>query len=141
MRLVDAIAAKFGRGHDSGFEVEPFFPAASYGFLIDIGFGQLDEQMIMPGLAFHEPAVELAKVVILEAFAEPLEAFTAAGFDKREDQQPVEKAFLVRTDLFLEFHQLIYVLVFALAAECEAALLEFGKDKAEMAPFFGDEGG
>ena len=77
----------------------------------------------MSGFAFHEAAVELSKVGVFESFAEPFEAFAAAGFYQGEDEQLVEESLVFVASFFLEFHQLIYVDVFALASEVESSFL------------------
>jgi hypothetical protein len=139
--LVDPVAADFEGGHQLSFIVQPFLPAAPDGFLFDIGFGELDEQVIVSGFAFHEAAVELPEVVVVEAFAEAFEPFATAGFDEGEDKEAIEKAFFFVGAFFFKFHQLVDVLVLALAAEGQVALLQFSQDEAEMSPFFGYDGG
>ena len=97
--------------------------------------------MIVSCLAFHKAAVELPEIGVFEAFAEALKPLATPCFDEGEDEQAVEKAFLVVRILFFKFHQFIDIGILALAAEFQPAFLEFGEDEAEMAPFFGDDGG
>ena len=44
----------------------------------------------MPGFAFHEAAVKLLQIGIFESFTEPLEAFTAPGFDQGHGEELVQ---------------------------------------------------
>lgn len=83
------VAADFEGRDQCGLKGQPLGPAFADGVFVDIAFGELDEQMIMTGLAFHKAAIELAEIGIIEPFAEAFEPLATAGFDKREDQQPV----------------------------------------------------
>jgi hypothetical protein len=139
--LVDPVAADLGRGHEAGFEVEPFFPAIADEGLVDVVFGELDKEVVVSGFAFHEAAVEVAEVGVFEAFAEAFEAFAAAGFDEGEDEELVEEA-LVRVAAFLlEFEEAVDVDIFSLRPQVEAAFVELRQYKAEVAPFFCYDGG
>ncbi len=120
---MDAVAADFERSDHAGFVVEPFRPALLHGFFVEVGFGEFYKEVIVPGLALHKTAVELAEVRIFEPFAKPFEAFAATGFDQREDEEPVEKALFLAAAFALEFHQFVYVLVFALASQLQASFL------------------
>ena len=138
---MDAVSTDLEGGQNGRFVIKPFFPAMADRVFIHIRFGEPDKEMVMAGFAFHEPAVESPEVLVVEAFAEAFKAFAAAGFDEGEDQEAIEEAFVFIGVFFFKFHQFVDVCIFALAAELEAAFLEFGQDEAEMAPFFGDDGG
>ena len=140
-RLVDAVAADFEGGHELCFVFQPFRPTFADLFLVDIAFGQFYEQVVVAGFAFHEAAVELAEIGVFKGFAQAFEAFAATGFDEGEDEQPVKKAGFFAASLLLEFHQLIDILIFSLGAEAEVSFFQFGEHQAEVAPFFGDDGG
>jgi len=137
---VDPVAPDLEGGDDTCFVVQPFGPAQPDRFFVEICFGQFYKEVIVAGLAFHKAAVELAEVGVFETFAEPFEAFAATGFDEREDEETVEKAFFFAAAFALKFHQFIYILVFALASQLEPSFLQFGQHEAEVAPFFGDDG-
>ena len=77
----------------------------------------------MSCFAFHEAAVELAEIGVFQSFAESFKPFAAAGFYQGEDEEPVEESLVFIAPFFLEFHQLIYVDVFALASEAESSFL------------------
>ena len=134
------VAADLERGHQPGFISQPLGPAFANGLFVDIGFGELDEQMIMTGLTFHKAAIELAEIGIVEPFAEAFEPLATAGFDEGEDQQPVQKTGLFAAALALEFHQFIDVLVFPLGTQPEPSFIQFGEHEPEMAPFFRNDG-
>lgn len=134
------VAANFEGRHQPGFISQPLRPAFVDGLFVDIAFGELDEQMIMTGLTFHETAIELAEIGVVEPFAEPFEPLAAAGFDKGEDQQPVEKAAFFTAALALELHQFIYVFIFPLWAQVEPSFVQLGKHEPEMTPFFRNDG-
>ena len=133
------IASDFKGIHDLDLIFEPFFPPAADGFFVDVKFGQLDEEVIVAGLTFHESAVELAKVVIFEAFAEAFEAFATAGFDESEEEEAVEEPLIFVGPFLFKFLQLIDIDILPLAAQLEPAFFQLGEDEAEMAPFFGDD--
>ena len=134
------VAADFEGGYKCGFIGQPFRPAFADGLFVDIVFGELDEQMIMTGLAFHEAAIELAEIGIVESFAQAFEPLAATGFDEGEDQQPVEKTGFFAAAFALKFHQFIDVFVFPLGSQPEPSFVELGDYEPEMAPFLGDDG-
>lgn len=138
---MDPVAADLGGGHKPGFEVEPFFPALADEVLVDVVFGEFDEEVVVSGFAFHEAAVEVAEVGVFEAFAEAFEAFAAAGFDKGEDEQLVEEALFFAAAFLLKFEEAVDIDIFSLRAQPEAAFVELRQYKAEVAPFFGYDGG
>ena len=84
-----SIPPHFFTTHQFLFISQPFGPAGSYYFFVKIIFGKGDEQRVMPGFAFHKPAVKLPHVVVVEAFAQAFEAFTTAGFYQRHDEHLV----------------------------------------------------
>ena len=134
------VAADLEGRDQRGFIGQPFRPTFADGLSVDIAFGELDEQMIMTGFTLHEAAIELAKIGVVEPFAEAFEPFAAAGLDEGEDQQPVEEAGLFAAALALELHQFIYVFVFPLGTQPEPSFVQFGEYEPEMAPFFRDDG-
>ena len=120
---MDAVAADFEGGDDACFVVQPFGPAMAHRFFVLISFGQFYKEVIVTCLTFHKAAVELAQVGIFETFAKAFEAFAATGFDQCKNEEAVEKAFFFAAAFALEFHQFIYVLVFALASQLESSFL------------------
>lgn len=134
------VTADFEGRHESGFIGEPLRPAFADGLFVDIAFGELDEQMIVTGFAFHEAAIELAQIRVFEPFAEAFEPLAASGFDKGADQQAVEKTGLLTAAFTLELHQFIDVFVFPLGAQVEPSFIQFRQHEPEMTPFFRDDG-
>lgn len=137
---MDAVSADLQGGDDAGLVLQPFGPAAPDDGAVDIGFGELDEKMIVSGLAFHESAVELPEIGVFEPLAEAFETLAASGFDQRANEQAIQKtAFFVAAFPF-EFHQPVDILVFSLRPETETSFLQFRQYEAEVSPFFGDDG-
>ena len=120
---MDAVAADFEGGDHLRFVVQPLGPAVADGVFVGICFCELDKKMIMAGFAFHEAAVKLAEIGVFEPFAKAFEAFAAAGFYEGEDEEPVEETFFVGTAFTLKFHQLIYVVIFALGSQLQGSFL------------------
>ena len=110
------VAADLGRRHESGFVVEPFFPALADEVLVGVFFGEFDKEVVVSGFAFHEAAVEVAEVGVFETFAEALEAFAAAGFDEGEDEELVEEALFRVAAFLLEFEEAVDINIFSLRA-------------------------
>src|SRR5580658_6046696 len=106
---MDPVSPQFNRLYNARLVVEPLRPSCTDGTTVEIGFSQFDKQVIMPGLAFHKAAVELAQVGVIEAFTEPFEPLAASGFDKGEDEQSVEKALFFAAPFPFEFPELIDV--------------------------------
>jgi hypothetical protein len=138
---VNAVAADPEGGDDAGFVVEPFGPAAADEVFIEIMFRQLDKEMIMAGLAFHETTVELSQIGVFQSFAEAFEAFAAAGFDQCEAEEAVEKTMFFAAAFLFEFEEAVHIDIFSLGSQPEPSSLQFGQHEPEMAPFLGDDGG
>ena len=85
------ISPHFLTFHQFFFISQPLCPACSYDFLIQVMFGQGDEQRIVPSFTFHKPAVKLPHVFIVQAFTQALETLTTAGFYQRHDKHLIQK--------------------------------------------------
>ncbi len=131
---MDPVAAKFHRLHDAGLIIQPFRPAFPDGVFIQICFSQLDEQVIVAGFTFHEAAIELPQVGIVETFAKPLEPFAASGFNKGEGEELIEEALDFTAALAFKFPELVDVKVFSLRPQAERTFLQFREDEPEMSP-------
>ncbi len=80
------VAAHFEAQHQVCFKGQPFFPAFSYFVFVYISLRQIDEEAVMTGFTFHEAAIEIAEVFVVEALAKSFETLAAAGFDEGEDE-------------------------------------------------------
>ena len=137
---MDAVAADLQGGDYAGFIFQPFGPSAPDDGAIDIGFGELDEEVVVSGLAFHEAAVKLPEIGIFETLAEAFEAFAATSFDQCADEQAIQETLFIVAAFPFEFHQPVDIFVFALRSEPETSFLQFGQYETEVSPFFGDDG-
>src|SRR6185312_4246905 len=96
--------------------------------------------MVMAGFAFHETTIELSHIGIFETFAQPLEAFAAAGLDERTEKKAVEITLVAAAALAFEIHQPVDIRVLPRRAQPETPFLQLGQHLAEMSPFFGHDG-
>jgi hypothetical protein len=131
---MDPVTANLHRLDDARLIAQPFHPALPDGVLIEISFGQFNEQVIVTGLTFHEAAIELSKVRIVETFTKSFEPFATSGFDEGEGEQLVEKTLGFASAFAFKFPELVDVQIFPLGSEPERPALELGQHEPEVTP-------
>jgi hypothetical protein len=61
------------------------------------------------GFAFHEAAIELPQVSVVEPFTKPFEPFAASGFDEGEGEKLVEETLGFAAAFAFKFPELVDV--------------------------------
>ena len=127
--------------HDARLVVEHFRQSAADGALVEIQFGEIDEEVTVPRFGFAQVRVEGSELRIsggfLEGGRDQPEALAAAGLCDARNQQPIEKVvFAPRAD---PLQQRVQVGILAVARQHQASILDEPMDLLKVVELFASE--
>ena len=104
-----------------GFIFQELFPAGFNINFFGVFFCQANEHGVVGCFADHQLMVKGCQLIVINIFGKHLEALTAAGFNHRRKQQPVDELSFPATAYDDEFPEFVHIVILALAPKDIAA--------------------